>query len=43
MKEYDIYVPRNYNDGSPVEKKKLKAFKKLLADEFAGVTEMVIV
>ena len=39
MKEYDIYVPRNYNDGSPVEKVKLKRVKQLLTDEFGGVTQ----
>lgn len=40
MKEYDLYVPRNYNDGSPVEKAKLKRIKQLLVDEFGGVTQI---
>ena len=40
MKEYEVYVPRNYNDGSPVEKNKLKGIKKLLVDQFGGVTEI---
>src|SRR5207245_3482141 len=40
VKEYDIYVPRNYNDGSPVEKEKLKRVKQLLTDEFGGVTQI---
>lgn len=33
MKEYDLFVPRNYNDGVPVEKKKLRKIKQQLADE----------
>jgi hypothetical protein len=40
VKEYDLFVPRNYNSGLPVEKKKLKKIKQQLADEFAGVTEI---
>jgi hypothetical protein len=40
VKEYDLYVPRNYNDGSPVEKAKLKRIKQRLADEFGGVTQI---
>jgi hypothetical protein len=40
VKEYDVFIPRNYNDGSPVERKKLKKIKKHLADEFEGVTEI---
>jgi hypothetical protein len=40
VKEYDLYVPRNYNDGSPVEKEKLRRIKKLLTDEFGGVTQI---
>lgn len=40
MKEYDLFVPRTYNDGSPVERKKLRKIKRLLADEFSGVTEI---
>jgi hypothetical protein len=40
VKEYDLYVPRNYNDGSPVEKEKLKRIKRLLTDEFGGVTQI---
>jgi len=33
-------LPRNYNNGLRVEKKKLKEIKKRLADEFEGVTEI---
>jgi hypothetical protein len=40
VKEYDLYVPRNYNDGSPVEKAKLKGIKQRLTDEFGGVTQI---
>ncbi len=40
MKEYDVYVPRNYNDGQPIAKKKLKQIKALLSEEFGGVTEI---
>jgi hypothetical protein len=42
VKEYDLYVPRNYNNGLPVEKTKLKKIKKQLADEFVGVTEIYL-
>ena len=40
MKEYELYVPRNYNSGAPVEKNKLKRIKRQLADEFGGVSEI---
>ena len=40
MREYDVYVPRNYNDGRPVAAKKLKQIKRLLSDQFDGVTEI---
>lgn len=40
MKEYDVYVPRNYNDGRPVPNKTLKQIKRLLSDQFDGVTEI---
>lgn len=37
MKEYDIFVPLYYNDGSPVEARKFQALQKRLLDYF-GVT-----
>jgi hypothetical protein len=40
VKEYDIYVPRNYNDGSPVERHKLRTIKQRLNEQFRGVTEI---
>jgi hypothetical protein len=40
VKEYDLYVPRNYNDGSPIETAKLKRLKQRLVDEFGGVTQI---
>ncbi len=38
MKEYDIFVPLNYNDGSPVEAEKLQLLQEDLLDQFEGVT-----
>ena len=38
MKEYDIFIPLNYNDGSPIESKKLQWLHKILLDRFDGVT-----
>lgn len=40
MREYDLYVPRNYNDGSPVKRKIIRRIKQHLADQFGGVTEI---
>jgi hypothetical protein len=40
VREYDVFVPRNYNDGTAVERRKLRAVKNKLCDEFAGVTEI---
>jgi hypothetical protein len=40
VKEYDLFVPRNYNDGSPIERTKLKRIKQQLADQFEGMTEI---
>ena len=38
MKEYDLFVPLYYNDGSPVEAEKLLELKKHLLDQFDGLT-----
>lgn len=38
MKEYDIFVPLNYNDGSPVETRKFQRLQRRLLAEFGGVT-----
>jgi hypothetical protein len=38
MKEYELYVPLNYNDGRPIEMEKLAALKRQLTEEFGGLT-----
>ncbi len=38
MKEYDIFIPLYYNDGSPIEPKKFQALQKRLLEEFDGLT-----
>lgn len=38
MKEYDIYVPLTYNDGSAVEPRKLVRLRERLLEQFGGVT-----
>ncbi|MFL5243998.1 MAG: hypothetical protein ACJ8FY_17995 [Gemmataceae bacterium] len=38
MKEYEIYVPVSYNDGSPVEDAKIDRIGERLLDQFGGVT-----
>lgn len=38
MKEYDLYVPLTYNDGSPVEGRKIRRIGNLLLGQFEGVT-----
>ena len=38
MKEYDIYVPLKYNDGSPVEPRKFQAVQQALLAHFDGLT-----
>jgi hypothetical protein len=38
MKEYEIYVPLQNNDGSPVDPGKLSALKKRLVEQFGGLT-----
>jgi len=38
VKEYDLFVPLYYNDGSPVEAVKLLELKRRLLDQFEGLT-----
>ena len=38
MKEYDIYIPLNYNDGTPIEARKYQDLQRRLLDHFGGVT-----
>ena len=38
MKEYDIFIPLFYNDGTPVESRKLQRLHARLLDQFDGLT-----
>jgi hypothetical protein len=38
VKEYDIYIPLKYNDGTPVEPRKFQHLQRLLLDRFGGLT-----
>jgi hypothetical protein len=38
VKEYDVYLPLSYNDGTPVPAEKIRQIKKLLLDRFGGLT-----
>jgi hypothetical protein len=38
VKEYDIYLPLRYNDGTPVETRKFRELQQRLLEEFGGVT-----
>ena len=38
MKEYDLYVPLTYNDGTPVEAKTIERIGQRLLEQFGGVT-----
>jgi hypothetical protein len=38
VKEYDLYVPLNYNDGSPIEPRKLVRIRNALLNQFGGLT-----
>ena len=38
MKEYDIYIPLNYNDGTPIEARKYQDLQRRLLNHFGGVT-----
>ena len=38
VKEYDIYIPLTYNDGSPVEGSKIERIGEMLLKQFGGIT-----
>ncbi len=38
MKEYDIFVPLYYNDGTPIEPAKFQHLQALLLERFEGLT-----
>jgi len=38
VKEYDLYLPLHYNDGRAIESHHINRFKKILVDEFGGLT-----
>ena len=38
MKEYDIFIPLYYNDGTPIESAKFQNLQALLLDRFEGLT-----
>ena len=38
LREYDIYVPLNYNDGTPVDARKFQKLQKTLLSHFTGLT-----
>lgn len=38
MKEYDLFVPLFYNDGSPVEQEKIESIGDRLLEQFSGLT-----
>ena len=38
MKEYDIFIPLYYNDGKPIEARKLRRLQDRLLKRFDGLT-----
>jgi hypothetical protein len=38
-REYDVFVPLHYNDGTPVEPEKLDRLRRRLSDYFGGLTD----
>ena len=38
MKEYELYVPLTYNDGSPIEPEKIEGIGEQMLKQFGGVT-----
>jgi hypothetical protein len=38
VREYDLFVPLNYNDGSPIEPRKLQRIHRQLIERFGGLT-----
>jgi hypothetical protein len=39
MREFEIYVPLHYNDGSPIETEKLDGLRQRLFHYFGGLTD----
>lgn len=39
MREFEIYVPLQYNDGHPIEVEKLERLRQQLFDYFGGLTD----
>jgi hypothetical protein len=38
VKEYNIFIPLYYNDGSPIEAEKFQELQEVLLDRFEGLT-----
>ena len=38
MREYELYIPLTYNDGSPVEPERLQQLRASLVEHFGGLT-----
>src|SRR5207302_606612 len=38
VKEYDLYIPLAYNDGTPIESRKLVRLRNRLLKQFGGLT-----
>jgi hypothetical protein len=38
VKEYDLFIPLYYNDGSPIEVKKFQELQRRLLEQFDGLT-----
>jgi hypothetical protein len=38
VREFDLFIPLNYNDGTPVEGEKLQRLQQRLLAHFAGLT-----
>jgi hypothetical protein len=38
VKEYDVFIPLCYNDGSPIEGRKLQRVQQRLLEQFDGLT-----
>jgi hypothetical protein len=38
VKEYDIFIPLRYNDGTPIEVRKFQLLQASLLEEFGGLT-----
>lgn len=38
MREYELFIPLNYNDGTPIEAEAIQSIGRRLLEEFGGVT-----